>query len=452
MYLAVSILSGELDAKPAGTEIRRRFLAFLSRAPLVNLFNILLGDTTEKKWSVWNSQGRGNHEAILSWPESEEAPSAWAKVILPDPWLVDLDDVTFVTNNFINFCTSFRLVWHNSSMAKKGRRATEDERIQAIQLIESGRKIDDVTEIMGVGRRTVLEWWEKYRRGGLAELSTKFASGRPTSLSDRQMLELRAIIVGTDPRQLSFGLALWTRGIIRELIRRRFGITLSQVTVGRILKKLGMSPQRPLYRAYQQNPERVREWKEKTYPEIRKEAAERGAVIFFADEAGVRTDFHSGTTWAPIGQTPVVTATGKRESIMMVSAVSPRGELRFHIHEGSFRAAHFVEFCKQLLKDVDSDIFLIVDGSSVHTAGETKEFVESTRGKLSLFFLPGYSPELNPDEWVWKNVKHDTIGRSGVRGLDDLKAVAVSSLRHLQKMPGKVRGFFADPKLTYIFR
>jgi len=96
MYLAVSILSGELDAKPAGTEIRRRFLAFLSRAPLVNLFNILLGDTTEKKWSVWNSQGRGNHEAILSWPESEEAPSAWAKVILPDPWLVDLDDVTFV--------------------------------------------------------------------------------------------------------------------------------------------------------------------------------------------------------------------------------------------------------------------------------------------------------------------------------------------------------------------
>jgi transposase len=337
-------------------------------------------------------------------------------------------------------------------MAKKGRRATEDERIQAVQLIESGRKIDDVTEIMGVGRRTVLEWWEKYRRGGLAELSTKFASGRPTSLSDRQMLELRAIIIGTDPRQLSFGLALWTRGIIRELIRQRFGITLSDVTVGRILKKLGMSPQRPLYRAYQQNPEKVREWKEKTYPQIRKEAARRGAVIFFADEAGVRTDFHSGTTWAPVGQTPVVTATGKRDSIMMVSAVSPRGELRFHIHQGSFRAAHFIEFCKQLLKDTDSDIFLIVDGSPVHTARETREFVESTQGKLSLVFLPGYSPELNPDEWVWKNVKHDTIGRSAVRGLDDLKAVAVGSLRHLQKTPGKVRGFFADPKLAYIFR
>lgn len=336
-------------------------------------------------------------------------------------------------------------------MAKKGRRATEEERIQAVQLIESGRKIDDVVEIVGVGRRTVLEWWEKYRRGGLAELSTKFASGRPASLPDRQMLELRAIIIGADPRQLSFGMALWTREMIGELIRRRFGVALSKVTVGRILKKLGMSPQRPLYRAYQQDPEKVREWKEKTYPQIRKEAAERGAVIFFADEASVRTDFHSGTTWAPVGRTPVVTATGERKSIMMVSAISLRGELRFHIHEGSFRAADFIYFCKQLMKDADSDIFLVVDGSSVHTAKEVKEFVTSTQGKLQLFFLPPYSPELNPDEWVWKNVKHDKIGRSGIWSKDDLKAVAVGALRHLQKAPGTVRGFFSDPKLAYVF-
>jgi transposase len=337
-------------------------------------------------------------------------------------------------------------------MANKGRRATEEERIQAVQLIESGRKIDEVVEIMGVGRRTVLEWWEKYRRGGLAELSTKFASGRPTSLSDRQMLELRAIIIGVDPRQLSFGLALWTREMISELIRQRFRVTLSKVTVGRILKKLGMSPQRPLYRAYQQDPEKVREWKERTYPQIRKEAAERGAAIFFADEASVRTDFHSGTTWAPVGHTPVVSATGDRKSVMMISAISPRGELRFHIHEGSFRAANFIDFCKQLMRDVDSDIFLIVDGSSVHTAREVKEFVKSTGGKLQLFFLPPYSPELNPDEWVWKNVKHDTVGRSGVRSKDDLKAIATSALRHLQKVPRKVRGFFADPKLAYVFQ
>jgi transposase len=339
-------------------------------------------------------------------------------------------------------------------MAKKGRRATEEERIQAIQLIESGRKIDDVTEIMGVGRRTVLDWWAKYRRGGLGELSAKFASGRPTALSDRQMLELRALIIGCDPRQLSFGLALWTRGMVGELIRRRFGVAVSKVTVGRILRKLGMSPQRPLYRAYQQNPGKVREWKENTYPEIREEAARLGAVIFFADEAGVRTDFHAGTTWAPAGATPVVVASGKRDSITMVSAVSPRGELRFRLHEGSFRAADFINFCKQLMRDLPGTvIFLIVDRGPVHTARETREFVESAQGRLRLFFLPSYSPELNPDEWVWKNVKHDRIGRSAVlRGKDDLKAVAPGALRHLQKTPAKVRAFFADPNLAYIFR
>jgi transposase len=336
-------------------------------------------------------------------------------------------------------------------MAKKGRRATEAERLQAVRLIESGRTIDDVTDIMGVGRRTVLEWWAKYRNDGPGGLSTKVATGRPSSLADRQLQELRAIIVEVDPRVLGFAMALWTREMIAEVVRQRFRVSLSKVTVGRLLGKIGLSPQRPLYRAYQQDPERVTQWKESTYPQIRKEAAERGAAIFFADEASVRTDFHSGTTWAPVGQTPVVTASGDRKSIMMVSAVSPRGELRFHVHEGSFRAAHFIDFCKHLMSGVGSDVFLIVDGSSVHTAKEVKEFVASTRGRLQLFFIPPYSPELNPDEWVWKHVKHDKIGRSAVRGKDDLKAVATGALRHLQKIPCKVRGFFADPKLDYIF-
>lgn len=339
---------------------------------------------------------------------------------------------------------------HDSAMAKKGRRATEEERILAVQLLESGRKIDEVAEILGVGRSTVLEWWRKYREGGLAALSTKFASGRPTSLSDRQMMELRALLLGSDPRQHSFGVALWTRSLVAELIRLRFGRTLSEVTVGRILKKLGMSVQRPLYRAYQQDPGRVRAWKEEIYPKIRAEAAERGAVILFADEAAVRTDFHAGTTWGAVGQTPVVEVTGGRDTIMMVSAISPRGQLRFRLHEGSFRAANFIDFCKALLNDFDEPVFLIVDNSRVHTAKQVTKFVESTKGRLRLFFLPPYSPELNPDEWVWKNVKNDKIGRAGVRGLNELKAVARNALYSLQKMPHVVRSFFLDPKLSYL--
>jgi transposase len=335
-------------------------------------------------------------------------------------------------------------------VAKKGRRATEEERVMAVQLIESGRKIDDVVEIMGVGRRTVLEWWQRYREGGLAALSTKFASGRPTMLSDQQMLELRRLLIGNDPRQFSLGFALWTRALVGEVIRQRFRVRLSDVTVGRVLKKLGMSVQRPLYRAYQQDPEKVKAWKEKTYPRIRAEAAECGGVILFADEAAVRTDFHAGTTWGAIGSTPVVEGTGERKTIMMVSAIGTRGQLRFRLHEGSFRAAHFVAFLKNLLADFTEPIFLIVDGSSVHTAKEVKEFVASTEGRLRLFFLPPYSPELNPDEWVWKNVKHDNIGRTAVRSKNELQAVARTALASLQKLPHIVRSFFLDPKLAYI--
>jgi transposase len=338
-------------------------------------------------------------------------------------------------------------------MAKKGQRSTNAERIRAVQLIESGEATyAEVAAELRVGESTLYEWMRKYRAGGLAALSTKMASGRPTALSDRQMLELMALIVGCEPRQLSFGFALWTRKLVRDLIRQRFGVGLSVQHVGRILKKLGLSPQRPMYRAYQQDPQRVQRWKDQEYPAIRARAAEEGAQVFFADEAAVRTDHHAGTTWAPIGRTPVVTSTGDRASIMMASAISTTGALRFHVHEGSFKARHFIAFCRQLLSDVDGKVFLIVDGSSVHTAKEVKEFVKSTGGRLSLFFLPPYSPELNPDEWVWKNVKHDHIGRVSVRGLDELKAVADRALRRLQKTPRIILGFFADPALAYIFR
>src|SRR6266508_1277254 len=126
--------------------------------------------------------------------------------------------------------------------------------------MESGKSPDEIAEILGVGRSSVFEWQKKYREGGLAALSTKFASGRPTILSDEQMVRLYTLIAGKDPRQYSFEFALWTRGLVADLIHRKFGVRLSRVTVGRILKKLGMSPQRPLYRAYQQDPETVSKW------------------------------------------------------------------------------------------------------------------------------------------------------------------------------------------------
>ena len=177
--------------------------------------------------------------------------------------------------------------------------------------------------------------------------------------------------------------------------------------------------------------------------------AAAGACIYFADEAGIRSGHHAGTTWAPIGQTPVVKVTGARFSVNMISAVTAKGALRFAVFEGTTTAKSFTEFCKRLVHDTPGPVYLVVDGHPSHRAKIVTQYVASTGGKLKLFFLPGYSPELNPDEWVWKNVKNDRIAKAGVTSKDDLKAKAVGALRRLQKMPGLVRAFFADPNLRY---
>lgn len=235
-----------------------------------------------------------------------------------------------------------------------------------------------------------------------------------------------------------------------DLIKRAFAKSVSLVTTGRILKKLGMSAQRPLYRAWKQDPDRVEKWKREEYPAIRARAASEGATILFLDEASVRTDYHAGTTWAPIGQTPVVSATAVRHAVKMISAVGRRGEISFMVHEGSMNAGLFITFLKAILHDFATPVFLVVDGACVHKAKTVQDFVASADGRLELFFLPPYSPELNPDEWVNKNVKHDRTARAVPITRDDLKALVVEALKRLKASPQIVRGFFADPKLRYI--
>jgi transposase len=237
---------------------------------------------------------------------------------------------------------------------------------------------------------------------------------------------------------------------VRELIGREFGVRLSEVSVGRLLRKLGLSPQRPLYRAYQQNPEAVARWKADTYPQLRREATQAGATIYFADEAGVRSDYHAGTTWAPVGHTPIVATTGDRFAVNLISAVTAKGALRFAAYQGSLNGPVFIDFCRRLLHDTPGPVFLVLDGHPVHRSNAVKAFAASTGGRLRLCFLPGYSPELNPGEWVWKHVKHDRLGRAGVTSPDDLKAKALAALHRLQKLPHLVQSFFRDPNLRYI--
>jgi transposase len=333
---------------------------------------------------------------------------------------------------------------------KLDHKTLEQLRIRAVGQIEQGAHPDEVAAALEMTRAAVYGWLAKYREGGLDALKARPVPGRPPKLSGPQLQRLFALVVGNDPRQLRFAFALWTRAMVRELIRREFGVALSEVSVGRLLRKLGLSPQRPLYRAYQQDPEAVARWKAEEYPQIRAQAQQAGAAVYFADEAGVRSDYHAGTTWAPVGRTPVVATTGDRFGINLISAVTAKGKLRFAAYEGSLNGAVFIDFCRRLLHDAQGPVFLVLDGHPVHRSKAVKQFAASTNGRLRLCFLPGYAPELNPDEWVWKNIKHDRIGRAGVSGSEDLKAKALAALHRLQKLPQLVRSFFRDPNLRYI--
>jgi transposase len=193
----------------------------------------------------------------------------------------------------------------------------------------------------------------------------------------------------------------------------------------------------------------VQQWLDVEYPKIKTLARQVGADIYFGDEASVRSDYHSGTTWAPKGQTPVVKTTGARYSVNMISAISPRGVLRFMTIDGRLNADKFIDFLKRLIHNANQPIFLIVDGHPSHKAVKVRKFIESTQGMLSVFFLPPYSPELNPSELVWNNLKNHKIGRKYITGPDDLKRKVISGLRSIQKIPAKVIGFFYEKHVRY---
>jgi transposase len=330
------------------------------------------------------------------------------------------------------------------------RRKLKDIREFAMAAINQGMHPDDVAELYDAGRSTVYNWRKEYLEKGPAAFIVKGAPGPAPKLTDKQFEQIRKLIVGKDPRQLQFEFAMWTRHMIKDLIKREFGVDYTLQAVGKILHRMGLSPQKPLVRAYQQNPELVNKWKFEEYPRIRKMAKDAGGSIFFADEASIRSDYHSGTTWAPVGQTPIIRGTGERKSINMISAVSPKGKMHFSFLAGNLNSALFIDYLKNLMHDISGPIFLIVDGYPSHKSKETLEFVKSTEGLLNIFFLPPYSPELNPDEWVWKSIKNDRVGRMASRSEPEMRNGISSAVENLKSKADLVKSFFLDPDLSYI--
>ena len=201
-------------------------------------------------------------------------------------------------------------------------------------MVDDGVPAVAIMSALRLGRATFFKWRRAYLAGGLAALEVRPIPGGVSKLADEQTAQLRGWLVERDPRQFQFDFVLWTRVIVGELIREELGVVMTPQGVGKLLRRLGLSPQRPAYRVSQQDPEAVRRWREQEFPAIRRQARAEGAQLYFADETGVRPDHHAGTTWAPVGQTPVVAATADRAGVNMISVVSPLGVLHFEVFTG----------------------------------------------------------------------------------------------------------------------
>jgi transposase len=322
-------------------------------------------------------------------------------------------------------------------------------RIRAVQSVQAGESPEVVAKVLGIGRVSMYSWLALYRNGGLGALDAKKRGGRPHLLDGKSMKWVYDLVTQKNPMQLKFPFALWTSKMVGQAIQKRYGIKLSKASVCRLLNQLGLSPQKPLWRAHQQDPERVRQWLEKDYPKIKKMAKKQGGMIFFGDEAGLRSDHHSGTTWAEKGKTPVVTSTGARFGFNVISAVNAQGEFRFMIVNGTVGAKTFIEFLSRLVQGMTKKVFLIVDGHPSHKAKIVKAHLEKMKNQLELFFLPPYSPELNPDEHVWNDLKNNAVGRQSHHTPEGMKSSALSFLRMIQKTPSRVESYFNNTATRY---
>lgn len=322
-------------------------------------------------------------------------------------------------------------------------------RKRGVASVQEGQSPEVVAPALGISRATMYGWLARYRDGGWGALDARKRGGRKTKLNASAIRWIYKTVTEKNPLQLKFTFALWTAKMIGQVIFQRFGIKMSKSSVCRLLAQLGLTPQRPVWRAYQQKPEEVQRWLHEEYPRIKRLARQKKASIFFGDEAGVRSDHHAGTTWAVKGKTPVVSSTGARFGLNLISAVSAQGEFRFMTIKGQVGAVQFIDFIKRLLHGTQRTVFLIVDGHPAHKAKMVARFIETVKERFQLFLLPPYSPELNPDERVWNDLKNNAIGKQAITSPQQLQSAVISHLRFIQKTPDRVRSYYNNETTKY---
>jgi transposase len=330
----------------------------------------------------------------------------------------------------------------------------EELRRKAITAINDGMTQTKAAEVFGVAPKTIWAWLKAFREGGEKALAARKRGPKTerATLQGKQATDICKMIRDKDPEQLKLPCVLWTADAVRQLIQRQFKIRVSERTVRRYLAKWGFTPQKPARRAYERDDEAVKEWLEQEYPAIREAAKQEKALIYWGDEMGVRSDHQAGRSYAPKGKTPVVAGTGQRFSCNVVSALTNRGHLSFMVFKKGFTAPVFIRFLRRLVKESNRKVFLIVDNHPVHRSKKVRAWLEKNADRIRLYFLPPYSPDLNPDEMLNQDVKSNAVGRKRAKNRSQLMGYVRRHLERRRAKPEIVKKFFHAPTVRYAAR
>lgn len=330
--------------------------------------------------------------------------------------------------------------------------AQQQIRYQVIRLRKQGRKHNEISAITGVSRSICSTWWTLYKNGGKKALRIK-KRGRPKgscrTLSPEQEKVLQKCIYDKCPDQLKLPFMLWTRVAVKQLIKQLWAVDMPIRTVGEYLKRWGFTPQKPLRRAYKQNPKAVKAWLNQDYPTIRQRAQKENAEIHWGDETGLCNDSYHGRSYAPRGDTPAIKLYPRCERVNLISSVTNQGKVRFMVYKNRMNSQTLIQFMKRLVKGSDKKIFLVLDNLKVHHSHVVKDWLKEHEEQIEVFFLPSYSPELNPDEYLNCDLKAGVHSGVPARNKKQITQKAISHLRKLQKMPGRIMKYFKHPKIAY---
>jgi len=325
-------------------------------------------------------------------------------------------------------------------------------RKQYIRLRKRGMSNQLAAETVGISKTRASTIWQLYQKSGVDALKPKARGrkqGEHRNLTAEQEDAVKKLLIDKTPDQLKLQFALWTREAVRLAIKREFDLDLPLRTVTDYLKRWGFTPQKPTKRAYEQNDKAVQQWLDTVYPEISARAKQEKAEIHWGDETGVQSDAYNAKGFAPKGKTPVVRLNAKKSSINMISSITNQGKVRFMLYQETMTAQVFIKFLSRLIKDAKSKVFLILDNHRVHHSKLVKAWLANHTEQIGLFFLPSYSPELNPDEYLNGNLKQKIRSGLPARSKEDLIKKTRSFMKTLQRKSHHVQGYFRHLKVTY---